>query len=342
MTTAVRPVGTSARTTAGMTAGTVAGATPGMTAGTTAAGHPVLPPGASAWAPVSPCTDGCLPAPGSEPRVSGPRVVLRLTAFAVMLGFAAALFLVLPLLWTLRSWPGRGESHGRGELPTWLFRAMLRTIGVRVVRHGPANLREDAGRGALVVANHVSWLDVLAFGALGSVRMLAKHEIRDYPLIGLVATRIGTLFIDRAELRALPGVVAAVAGELRAGGLVGLFPEGTTWCGAAAGRFRRAGFQAALDASAPVRPIAQRLLLPDGTPTTAGAFIGEDTVLATLLRVVALPGLTLEMRVLPLLNAGPGTDRRDLARAAELAIAAATGVPAPEVPRPATSVALAA
>jgi 1-acyl-sn-glycerol-3-phosphate acyltransferase len=169
--------------------------------------------------------------------------------------------------------------------------------------------------------------------------MLAKHEIRDYPLIGLVARRIGTLFIDRAELRALPGVVADVAGALRDGGLVGLFPEGTTWCGTAAGRFRRAGFQAALDADAPVRPIAQRLLLPDGTPTTAGAFIGEDTVLATLLRVVALPGLTLEMRVLPLLTPGPGADRRALARAAELAVAAATGVPATEPLRPAAGAA---
>jgi 1-acyl-sn-glycerol-3-phosphate acyltransferase len=323
-------------------AGTPAVAAAAVAGPSVAEGHPGLGPGASVWSPLSPCTAACLPEPGSEPRVSGLRVAWRMTAFTVMIGFAAALFLVLPLLWSLRSWLGRGESNGRGELPTWLFRALLRTIGVRVVRHGPADLREDAGRGALVVANHMSWLDVLAFGALGSVRMLAKHEIRYYPLIGLVAQRIGTLFIDRAELRALPGVVADVADELRAGGLVGLFPEGTTWCGTATGRFRRAGFQAALDAGAPVRPIAQRLLLPDGTRTTAGAFIGDDTVLATLLRVVALPGLTLEMRVLPLLDPAPGTDRRDLARAAELAVSAATGVRAPDGPRAAAPVALAA
>jgi hypothetical protein len=75
--------------------------------------------------------------------------------------------------------------------------------------------------------------------------------------------------------------------------------------------------------------VSQRFRLPDGTPTTVGAFIGEDTLLDSMLRVLRLPGLVVEVRVLPLLEAGPGTDRRELARRAELAIAEATGVPAP-------------
>jgi hypothetical protein len=73
--------------------------------------------------------------------------------------------------------------------------------------------------------------------------------------------------------------------------------------------------------------VSQRFLLADGTPTTVGAFIGEDTLLDSMLRVLRLPRLVVEVRVLPLLEAGPGTDRRELARRAELAIAAATGVP---------------
>src|SRR5205085_2040328 len=112
------------------------------------------------------------------------------------------------------------------------------------------------------------------------------------------------------------------------GAVVGLFPEGTTWCGAESGELRRAGFQAALDAGVPVRPVSQRFRLPDGTPTTVGAFIGEDTLLDSMLRVLRLPRLVVEVRVLPLLEARPGTDRRELARRAELAIAEATGVPA--------------
>jgi 1-acyl-sn-glycerol-3-phosphate acyltransferase len=130
-------------------------------------------------------------------------------------------------------------------------------------------------------------------------------------------------------LRSLPTVVARTAEALRSGAVVGLFPEGTTWCGAALGPFRRAGFQAALDAGVAVRPVAQRMWLPDGTPTTVGAFIGEDTLLDSLLRVVRLPGLVVEVDVLPPLLPEPGLDRRELARRAELVIAAATGLAVP-------------
>lgn len=185
------------------------------------------------------------------------------------------------------------------------------------------------GTGVLVVANHLSWLDILVLGAVQPMRMVAKVEVRDWPLLGALARRIGTLFIDRRGLRSLPGVVDQVAGALRGGAVIGLFPEGTTWCGAASGEFRRAGFQAALDAHAPIRPVAQRFRLPDGTPTTVGAFIGEDTLLDSMLRVLRLPRLVVEIQVLSLLEAGPGTDRRELARRAEIAIADATGVPAP-------------
>jgi 1-acyl-sn-glycerol-3-phosphate acyltransferase len=181
----------------------------------------------------------------------------------------------------------------------------------------------------LVVANHLSWLDILVLGGVQPMRMVAKREVREWPVIGALAERAGTLFVDRAGLRALPTVVAQAAVALREGGVVGLFPEGTTWCGAARGEFRRAGFQAALDAGVPVRPVAQRMRLPDGTSTAVGAFIGEDTLLDSLLRVARLPELVIEVEVLPLLLPEPGLDRRELARRAELAIAAATGVPAP-------------
>jgi 1-acyl-sn-glycerol-3-phosphate acyltransferase len=302
------------------------------------------------------CTAGCLPPPESLPRVGDLRVAARLAALVATLAGAALVVAMLPLF-----------GARRVEVVRGLFRALLRTVGVRVSVRGPSVLGSEAllgsgavlgsgvvsgpgagsgpadgpaegpdGRGVLVVSNHLSWLDVLALGALQPMRMVAKREMRDYPLLGAFAVRIGTLFIERSELRSLPGLVAEATEVLRAGGTVGLFPEGTTWCGVASGVFRPAGFQAALDAGVPVRPVAQRLLLPDGTPSAVGAFIGDDTVLDTLLRVVRLPGLVLDVQVLPLLEAGPHTDRRSLARQAELAIAAATGVPAPAAAGPVT------
>ncbi|HEV7789221.1 MAG TPA: 1-acyl-sn-glycerol-3-phosphate acyltransferase [Pseudonocardia sp.] len=311
--------------------------------------HPVLPPvGARpghSWEPASPCTPDCLPAAGELAEVGRLRVVARLTGLVVLVLTTAVLAAVLPVVGTRR----------RLRVLRGMFGAVLAVIGVRLVHTGadrfdltPDELgadqlgaREpggvpDFGGGVLVVANHLSWLDILALGAVQPMRMVAKREIRDWPLVGAVATRAGTLFVDRAGLRALPSVVAEAATALRAGAAVGLFPEGTTWCGAATGVFRRAGFQAALDAGVPVRPVALGMRLADGSRTGVGAFIGEDTLVDSLLRVARLSELVLEVAVLPPLLPVPGLDRRELARRAELAIAAATGVPAPaSVRRPA-------
>ncbi|HZZ47978.1 MAG TPA: lysophospholipid acyltransferase family protein [Pseudonocardia sp.] len=284
--------------------------------------HPSLPPTSQstghAWEPYSPCTPNCLPDQDTLPRVGRVRVVIRLSALIAAMGFVA-------LGSAMSSLTG---VRARDALLRISFRAVLRGIGVRIVHRGPARFSTDDGNGVLVVANHLSWLDILALGSIEPMRMIAKREIRDWPVLGKVATRFGTLFIDRGGLRALPEVVADAAASLRAGSAVGLFPEGTTWCGAASGEFRRAGFQAALDAGVPVRPIAQRMLLPDGTVTTLGAFIGEDTLMDSLLRVLRLPELVVDVQVLAPLVARPGEDRRALARRAELAIAEATGVPA--------------
>jgi 1-acyl-sn-glycerol-3-phosphate acyltransferase len=180
----------------------------------------------------------------------------------------------------------------------------------------------------LLVANHLSWIDVLALYATGPVRMQAKREVAGWPVIGPLAARAGTLFVDRAGLRALPETVAGTAAALRAGAVVGVFPEGTTWCGSAAGSFRRAAFQAAIDARVPVRPVAFVLRLPDGTPTGAGAFVGDQGLWDSLTRVLRLPHLTAEMTLLP--DQDPtGVDRRALAAAAAAAVGGVTGVTHP-------------
>ena len=99
---------------------------------------------------------------------------------------------------------------------------------MRLRVHRPGVGRRD---GVLVVANHLSWIDVLALAAVAPVRPLAKREVGEWPFIGRLARRAGALFVDRAGLRALPGTVAELAAALRAGDAVAVFPEGTTWCG---------------------------------------------------------------------------------------------------------------
>ncbi|MFR9800780.1 lysophospholipid acyltransferase family protein [Pseudonocardia sp. RS010] len=259
--------------------------------------HPGLPALAvrPAWAPCSPCGPDCLPAPGPRAAL---RVARRLVALTVLL------LVALPVLLT-------------GPDPR-LFRAVLRAAGVRLRIRGDTTYGTG---GVLVVANHLSWIDVVALGALAPVRMIAKREVADWPLIGPIARRTGVLFVDRAGLRGLPRVVAGTAAALRAGATVGVFPEGTTWCGSASGPFRRAPFQAALDAGRPVRPVRIDLALPDGRPTTAGAFVGDETLWDSMLRILRLPRLDCTLTLLPVLP--PEGDRRALAAQAERAITSA-------------------
>lgn len=272
--------------------------------------HPVDPPAArrpgGPWAIWSPCTpEHCLPARATTGRW---RLARRTAALLAVLA-AAALAV-----------PAAALAGARVLAPVLraLHRAVLRAAGVRlVVRGGP--LATPGGRGALVVADHTSWVDVPALGAIGPVTMLAKREVRDWPLIGLLAARTGTLFVHREGLSLLPATVAETAAALRAGTLVGVFPEATTWCGAVGGDYRRAPFQAAIDAGVPVRPVTVTITTRDGRPSTAAGFVGEQSLGDTVGRVLRLPGLVCTVTVGEPLEPGDD-DRRALARRARDAV----------------------
>jgi 1-acyl-sn-glycerol-3-phosphate acyltransferase len=290
------------------------------------------------YPPVTGCGPGCLPRHG--PRVAGPVRMARVAGVAATVAAGVPLALAMPLL------TGRARARAvRG----W-FRILLRAAGVRLVVNGPragvvwTDERSDEGaerggktapsgpgarasevsatkqrasatkHGRLVVANHISWLDICAVLALEPMRVVAKSEVRRWPVVGLLAARAGTLFIERARLRRLPATVADIATALRAGQNVLVFPEGTTWCGRTRGRLYPATFQAAIDADAPVYPLSLRYRLADGTPTTVAAFLGADTLPASLWRVAATRGLVVEVEPAPALPAR-GATRRDLAAA---------------------------
>jgi 1-acyl-sn-glycerol-3-phosphate acyltransferase len=255
------------------------------------------------WMPESPCGADCLPSPGDLPEAGLYRVIRRLCG-AVGLVLLGGVLVVLPM---------------RQRLVSPWFRMLLRTLGIRLVVDG----RITAG-GALVACNHVSWLDVVALQALCPMRLLAKSEVRSWPVVGPLAGRVGTVYIDRDRLTALPEAVRTIGDALRDGAVIGVFPEGTTWCGRASGPFRPAVFQAAVDAGVPVQPVALRFRTEDGDPTTAPAFVGEETLVGSVLTVVRTRGLVVEASILSAWDAR-GADRRELARCIQSAVEETTG-----------------
>lgn len=262
----------------------------------------------SGWQPTAPCSVAdCVR--GGSTALAAPRALLRIAAVAAMLLMGVAF---LPV--------------GRRVPAAWVrlyCRVVVRATGVRLRLSGSA---PQAG-GVLLVANHISWLDIPLLAAVRPARMLAKREIRQWPVAGALVAGGGAVFIDRDRLRALPGTVDQLAAVLRAGGAVGVFPEGSTWCGRAQGTFRRAAFQAALDADVPVQPVRLRYRLPDGTVSTAPAFVGDDTLAAGLWRVATTRRIVAEVEVGALIPAGRHPDRRSLARAAQAAGERAAGHP---------------
>ncbi|MFF6803781.1 1-acyl-sn-glycerol-3-phosphate acyltransferase [Streptomyces sp. NPDC012616] len=252
----------------------------------------------SVWLPAAPCTPGAC-VRGTASRTGVPRAVLRLTAVAVLVLAGAALS---PL----------GGLIPAGAVRRW-SRTVVRAAGVRVRVTGAS---APAAGGVLLVANHISWLDVPLLAGVRPARMLAKAEIRRWPVAGALAVRGGVLFIDRDRLRALPATVERITRVLRSGRAVAAFPEGSTWCGRAQGSFRRAVFQAALDAGALVQPVRIGYRDAAGAVSTAAAFVGDDSLLASLWRVASTRGLVAEVEVLPVLAADGHADRGALAAAA--------------------------
>ena len=249
---------------------------------------------ADLWQPRSSCGPSCLPVPGTTPRVVPPVRIWRLLA---VVGVVLAGALVLPVL---------------PRLMRAIARGVLRCLGIRLRIRG-----QLPDHRALLVANHVSWLDILVVLAVTPARLVAKHEVRGWPLVGGPAAAVGTIFIDRSRPRSLPDTVGEATDALRAGHVVAVFPEGTTWCGRATGRFRPALFQAALDAGAPVVPVTLRFHLTDGGGTTAAAFLGEETLWDSLRRVLSVRGLVVSVAAGAAVHSTPGMDRRTLARVAQ-------------------------
>jgi 1-acyl-sn-glycerol-3-phosphate acyltransferase len=213
-------------------------------------------------------------------------------------------------------------AAGQGELGS-PARRLLTELGVELVSDTD-RLSVPGNRGTLIVANHVSWLDIVAALAIEPTTFLAKRELRRWPVVGRFAERCSTRFIDRTELRGLPAVVEDLTHTLVSGRSVVVFPEGTTWCGRCrssrglrGGEFRRAAFQAAIDASAPIRPVTFEYR-QDDEPSTVAAYVGDDTLLASLRRISRADGLRIHVTARPAF--APDGDRRELAARAEASV----------------------
>lgn len=197
---------------------------------------------------------------------------------------------------------------------------MLAIVGVRVVTRGrPPAVR---GGGALIVANHVSWLDIHVIHSLLPARFISKAEVRNWPVIGWLADKAGgTLFLERTRKSDARRMNAVMADLLREGDCLALFPEGTTSDGSELLPFYPSLFQPAVDAGVTLWPARIRYLDSAGKHSTEAAYYGDMTMLESFRKIVAARRLVAEIEFLPTISAR-GLPRRALAAQTEAAIRA--------------------
>jgi 1-acyl-sn-glycerol-3-phosphate acyltransferase len=256
-----------------------------------------------AWLPKASCDASCIRVDSvhiSRPFVVALRTTVRLIMTMLLLPALPLLAVPLP---------------GKSRIQRLYCRLMLRCLGVRIsVSGGP--IRNLSG--VLVVAGHVSWVDIFAIGAVMPGSFVARADLIEWPALGFVARLLKVIPIDRHSLRRLPDVVRTVGDRLAAGQTVVAFPEGTTWCGLGHGTFAPAMFQAAIDTGRPVQPLQLTYRHRNGAQSTIPAFIGDDSLLTSIKRVITAKLTVCHMQVQSLQL--PGTDRRDLAGRCQAAV----------------------
>lgn len=205
----------------------------------------------------------------------------------------------------------------RQEAIRWWSRKMLRILGIELTSSGHA-----APAGQLLVANHVSWLDIAAIHAvLPQARFVSKADVRHWPLVGILVEGVGTLFIERASKRDALRVVHQTAAALQNGDCVAVFPEGTTGPGPELLPFHANLLQAAITTGAAVLPVVLRWHEPGQRFSTAARFIGDTTLVGSMWSIASARGLGIAVQLLPAVPA-QGQDRRALGEALRGAISA--------------------
>ncbi|CAM3832115.1 lysophospholipid acyltransferase family protein [Roseateles saccharophilus] len=214
---------------------------------------------------------------------------------------------VLHGLWLVRRRFELLTAAEKHQLIQWWSLKTLAILGIELKAAGAA-----LPDGHLLVANHVSWLDIAAVHAvLPQARFVSKSDVRHWPLVGALVEGAGTLFIERSSKRDALRVVHQTAAALRAGDCVAVFPEGTTGAGPALLPFHANLLQAAVSTEAPVLPVVLRWHEPGERFSSAAQFIGDTTLAQSLWRIASARGLGIDLQILSTVTPD-GRDRRAL------------------------------
>ncbi|MCC2625522.1 MAG: hypothetical protein K0R14_1395 [Burkholderiales bacterium] len=188
----------------------------------------------------------------------------------------------------------------------------LLIVGIRITVEGVPT--EYVDKNSMVVANHISWLDIPILYTKHSVGFISRKEVKNWPIIGLLIKSGNAIFIDRQRKRDLVQIVRVVRERLQSGGMVGLFPEGKTGLGFEVMPFKSALFESVMQANATVLPLVIQYYTKDGRPTSATSYADEINFWQCLISSLKLNGMLVKITALPRVNAYQFANRKELSR----------------------------
>jgi 1-acyl-sn-glycerol-3-phosphate acyltransferase len=258
------------------------------------------------------------------------QTLIRIFGITRAAGLVASAFVRVMVIFPLC-----GPIARRRQISAWSAK-VLALFGLRLVTTG--NISRYGPPPRLIVANHVSWLDIIAIWATTDTVFVAKTEVSYWPVIGGLARRLDVIFVDRSKRSDAFVAGKAVAAALSAGRSVCIFPEGTSTEGRNLQPFHSALIQAAVMTGAPVQPVAIRYFRTTGRRATEAAFTGDMSLVQSMWQLSGADPIDIDLGFLVPIDPH-GLDRRALARRAHELIGWRLRDPMPGPSRPATDIA---
>ncbi len=261
--------------------------------------------------------------PALRVAIALPRVVLHIAVGFAIIAFGFPLMSHAPRQRMIRRWSCRVLA---------ICGVSVRVVWSHLESHAAARNTVAAamrpGGGAMLVMNHISWLDIHVVHSQRPARFIAKAEIARWPILGYLTDRTGTIFIERGKRHAVRGANHRAAQLLRDGELVAMFPEGTTSDGDRLLPFHVNLMQSAIDARATIVVAGLRYLDAHGQLTSAASYVGDINLLQSIVRLIRMGPVTAELHLIDAIDVFDGVTtatRHQVGRRARALIAEALG-----------------
>lgn len=215
------------------------------------------------------------------------------------------------------------SAKTKEKLVRWWSAAMLGICQVEILFLNESDGAND--HNVLVVANHVSWLDIFLMNSFRPCHFVAKADIRAWPILGWLSDQAGTIFLARGKQREVRRIYEGLVHQIAVGKRIAFFPEGTTAAQGTLLPFHANLFEAAIEAKVPIQAFSIRYLDAQGALHHAVDFTGDMTFAESMNLILRGGKITAELRQLPLISTN-AAHRREVAQEARLAVARSLGI----------------